>query len=216
MILDTHALLWMDRNDPALGLRARRQIEAEWRSGQLAVSAISFWEAAMLAERGRITLPMSAALWREDWIGRPGGNPHRWPHRPAVQPTRKPASRPRRPLHHRNRHRPQYRTADRRPPDPRLARHPDARACGCLRCGLRQTGSLGESERAVEGRNSRRALRHMCQVTIRRNTAIAYCTLARATRADLPLTSVHPPPPSVAEFDSGYGSSALPESGSDP
>lgn len=68
MILDTHVLLWMDRNDPALGPQARRQIEAEWRSGQLAVSAISFWEAAMLAERGRITLPMPVALWREDWI----------------------------------------------------------------------------------------------------------------------------------------------------
>jgi PIN domain nuclease of toxin-antitoxin system len=68
VILDTHALLWMDRNDPALGPQARRQIEADWRSGQLAVSAISFWEAAMLAERGRITLPMPVALWREDWI----------------------------------------------------------------------------------------------------------------------------------------------------
>lgn len=68
MILDTHALLWMDRNDPALGPQARRQIEADWRSGQLAVSAISFWEIAMLAERGRITLPMPVALWREDWI----------------------------------------------------------------------------------------------------------------------------------------------------
>lgn len=68
MILDTHVLLWMDRNDPALGPQARRRIEAEWRSGQLAVSAISFWEAAMLAERGRITLPMPVALWREDWI----------------------------------------------------------------------------------------------------------------------------------------------------
>lgn len=68
MILDTHALLWMDRNDPALGPVARQRIEADWGAGQLAVSAISFWEAAMLAERGRIVLPMPAALWREDWI----------------------------------------------------------------------------------------------------------------------------------------------------
>lgn len=68
MILDTHALLWMDRNDPLLGQEARRRIETDWRSGQLAVSAISFWEVAMLAERGRIALPMPIALWREDWI----------------------------------------------------------------------------------------------------------------------------------------------------
>lgn len=68
MILDTHALLWMDRNDPALGQEARQEIDAAWRTGQLAVSAISFWEAAMLAERGRIVLPMPVTLWREDWI----------------------------------------------------------------------------------------------------------------------------------------------------
>lgn len=68
MILDTHALLWMDRNDPALGQEARKGIDAAWRSGQVAVSAISFWEAAMLAERGRIVLPMPVTLWREDWI----------------------------------------------------------------------------------------------------------------------------------------------------
>ncbi len=68
MILDTHALLWIDRNDPTLGREARQRIEVEWRAGQVAVSAITFWEVAMLAERGRIALPMPVALWREDWI----------------------------------------------------------------------------------------------------------------------------------------------------
>ena len=33
---------------------ARLQIEAAWRVGLLVVSAIGFWEAAMLAERDRI------------------------------------------------------------------------------------------------------------------------------------------------------------------
>jgi PIN domain nuclease of toxin-antitoxin system len=68
VILDTHALLWIDRNDPTLGREARQRIEVEWRAGQVAVSAITFWEVAMLAERGRIALPMPVALWREDWI----------------------------------------------------------------------------------------------------------------------------------------------------
>lgn len=68
MILDTHVLLWMDRNDPALGDEARRQIEVAWRAGALAISAISFWEVAMLVERGRVVLPMPVAHWREDWI----------------------------------------------------------------------------------------------------------------------------------------------------
>ena len=68
MILDTHTLLWMDRDDPSLGQEARRQIEIAWRTGSVAVSAISFWEAAMLAERGRIVLPVPAEQWRADWL----------------------------------------------------------------------------------------------------------------------------------------------------
>lgn len=68
MILDTHTLLWLDRADPALGLTARQRIEAAWRAGLVAVSAITFWEVAMLNERGRITLPVSAEDWRTDWL----------------------------------------------------------------------------------------------------------------------------------------------------
>ena len=43
IVLDTHALLWMDRDDPALGAASRRLIEEAWRAGQVAVSTISFW-----------------------------------------------------------------------------------------------------------------------------------------------------------------------------
>ena len=43
---------------------ARLQIEADWRAGLLVVSAISFWEAAMLAERNRISFPTSPERWR--------------------------------------------------------------------------------------------------------------------------------------------------------
>jgi len=68
VILDTHALLWMDRDDPALGAEARTLIEAAWRSGRLAVSAISFWEVAMLAERGRVVLPEPVTQWRHGWL----------------------------------------------------------------------------------------------------------------------------------------------------
>ncbi len=39
MILDTHTLLWLDRDDPALGPLARSQIETAWRAGLVAVSA---------------------------------------------------------------------------------------------------------------------------------------------------------------------------------
>ncbi len=68
MILDTHTLLWMDCDDSALGALAREHIAIAWRSGHVAVSAISFWEVAMLAERGRIELPVPANQWRMDWL----------------------------------------------------------------------------------------------------------------------------------------------------
>jgi PIN domain nuclease of toxin-antitoxin system len=68
VILDTHTLLWVDRNDSKLGAMARLQIEADWRAGLLVVSAISFWEATMLAERDRISLPTSPERWRANWL----------------------------------------------------------------------------------------------------------------------------------------------------
>ena len=47
---------------------ARLQIEVAWPAGLLVVSAISFWEAAMLAERDRISLPTSPERWRANWL----------------------------------------------------------------------------------------------------------------------------------------------------
>ena len=47
---------------------ARLQIEAAWRVGLRVVSAISFWEAAMLAERDGISLPTSSERWRANWL----------------------------------------------------------------------------------------------------------------------------------------------------
>ena len=68
IFLDTHALLWMDRNDASLGAQSRRLIEDAWRTDTVAVSAISFWEAAMLAQRGRIVLPVAVETWRADLL----------------------------------------------------------------------------------------------------------------------------------------------------
>lgn len=68
MILDTHTLLWMDRDDPSLGAQARREIGIAWRTGAVAVSAISFREVAMLAERGRVVLHVPVDRWRADWL----------------------------------------------------------------------------------------------------------------------------------------------------
>lgn len=64
IVLDTHALLWMDADDPALGAKSRDLIARAWRQSAVAVSAISFWECAMLATSGRIVIPISVQEWR--------------------------------------------------------------------------------------------------------------------------------------------------------
>jgi len=67
ILLDTHVLLWLDSDAPQLGPQARQAIQEAWKADQVAVSAISFWEAAMLKQRGRISLATTPATWREDW-----------------------------------------------------------------------------------------------------------------------------------------------------
>ena len=64
IVLDTHVLIWMDADDAALGPQARARIAQEWSAGEVAVSAISFWECAMLVEKGRIVLPLAVEGWR--------------------------------------------------------------------------------------------------------------------------------------------------------
>lgn len=68
IVLDTHALLWMDRNDASMGGQSRRLIEDAWRTDTVAVSAISFWEVAMLAQHGRIVLPVAVEVLRADLL----------------------------------------------------------------------------------------------------------------------------------------------------
>ena len=64
MLLDTQVLLWLRLGDSRLGPEARRVIDDVWQLDEIAVSAISFWEVAMLASKGRIRLPESVSNWR--------------------------------------------------------------------------------------------------------------------------------------------------------
>ena len=68
LLLDTNALLWLRRGDGRLGRAARREIERAWQSDELAVSAISFWEVAMLVDKGRITLADGILAWRREHL----------------------------------------------------------------------------------------------------------------------------------------------------
>lgn len=68
MILDTHALIWLDQASTRLGKRAHRQIDKAFQDDKLAVSAISFWEVAMLAVKGRISLSQPVSRWMDSLL----------------------------------------------------------------------------------------------------------------------------------------------------
>jgi PIN domain nuclease of toxin-antitoxin system len=68
IVLDTHVLLWLDSGDPQLGTLARQRIEQAHRLGGVAVSAISFWECAMLARDKRILLAKPVGAWRAELL----------------------------------------------------------------------------------------------------------------------------------------------------
>jgi PIN domain nuclease of toxin-antitoxin system len=64
IVLDTHVLAWADFDERRLGRKARALIERLWGRGEVAVCAMSFWEAALLQARGRLELPAAADEWR--------------------------------------------------------------------------------------------------------------------------------------------------------
>lgn len=68
ILLDTHVILWMRLGDAQLGTNARIEIDRAWQSGEVAVSAISFWEIAMLQHKGRIRFPEDVNLWRREQL----------------------------------------------------------------------------------------------------------------------------------------------------
>ncbi|NOU23806.1 MAG: type II toxin-antitoxin system VapC family toxin [Methyloglobulus sp.] len=68
ILLDTHVLIWLDQDDPALGSEARKRADLALQQGKLAVSAITFWETAMLVAKGRVTMTLPIAAWRRDLL----------------------------------------------------------------------------------------------------------------------------------------------------
>lgn len=68
IVMDTHALIWLDTGARDLGKTTRNEFDAALREGRLAVSAISFWECGMLIAKGRIALSIDAAQWRADLL----------------------------------------------------------------------------------------------------------------------------------------------------
>lgn len=64
ILLDTHVLVRYLMGDKKLGKRAVASIDKALPLDEVFVSAISFWEVAMLVERGRIELDTTVAAFR--------------------------------------------------------------------------------------------------------------------------------------------------------
>ncbi len=64
LLLDTHVLVWLDEGNPRLGTKALQAINQSLATGQLGVASISFWEIAMLVEKGRLDIRMELDIWR--------------------------------------------------------------------------------------------------------------------------------------------------------
>ena len=68
ILLDTHVLVWLDMGNPRLGKKALQVIDKALADDELGVSAISFWEVAMLAEKSRLELTCEVIQWRKDLL----------------------------------------------------------------------------------------------------------------------------------------------------
>jgi PIN domain nuclease of toxin-antitoxin system len=64
ILLDTHVLIWLVEGLPELGKKARTMAEQAFTEDGLAVSALSFWEVALLHQKGRIVLTHPIQSWR--------------------------------------------------------------------------------------------------------------------------------------------------------
>lgn len=67
-LLDTHLLLWIELEDRRLGTRTRTLIAEAWEAGEAAVSAVSFWEVALLRRRGRLEGDLEVEPWRKSLL----------------------------------------------------------------------------------------------------------------------------------------------------
>ena len=65
ILIDTHVVVWLRTGDRRLGRDALGEVETALREGNAAISAISFWEAGMRAQKGRLDLGQDLDSWRE-------------------------------------------------------------------------------------------------------------------------------------------------------
>ena len=68
IVLDTHVLVWLDQGLPDLGPDCRASADRALADDALTVSAISFWEVAMLVTRKRLVIELGVDRWRRELL----------------------------------------------------------------------------------------------------------------------------------------------------
>jgi len=64
IVLDTHAFVWLIQANSRFGKQSTRLAENALEKNLLVVSAITFWELAMLSSRNKIVLPVTVERMR--------------------------------------------------------------------------------------------------------------------------------------------------------
>jgi PIN domain nuclease of toxin-antitoxin system len=71
LLLDTHALLWLDSGAP-MARESIAAIDDAAGRGEVLVSPVSAWEIGLLVQKGRIRLDLDPLPWFERFLGLPG------------------------------------------------------------------------------------------------------------------------------------------------
>ena len=71
VLLDTHAMLWLD-SGAAMSEASRAAIEEAAARGEVLASPVSAWEIGLLVAKGRIVLDLAAEGWFARFLGLPG------------------------------------------------------------------------------------------------------------------------------------------------
>jgi PIN domain nuclease of toxin-antitoxin system len=68
LLLDTHAILWLDNGDP-LSAAAHEAIRRAAPAGGVLVSPVSAWEIGLLESKGRLALDLAPVDWFRRFLG---------------------------------------------------------------------------------------------------------------------------------------------------
>jgi len=68
IVLDTHAVVWATLQKRKLGRKTKALLDRWWVGGRVAISAMSFWEIALLLSRRRLALPAPLLEWRSQLL----------------------------------------------------------------------------------------------------------------------------------------------------